>query len=129
VTVGGGGPNSATDSIGTGQVAGGNTATGSIGTVQSGPVNAGPSVVSGPTATAASTPASAAGKASPGTRTTEGAPRPNRNTLGVTKTPTAVLQTLGQLPFTGLGLLLVVVLGLALLATGLMTRARTRLSV
>jgi hypothetical protein len=36
---------------------------------------------------------------------------------------------LGQLPFTGLGLLLVVLLGLALLAAGLKTRARVGLSV
>jgi hypothetical protein len=36
---------------------------------------------------------------------------------------------LGRLPFTGLGLLLFVVLGLALLATGLTTRTRARLSV
>jgi hypothetical protein len=36
---------------------------------------------------------------------------------------------LGQLPFTGLGLLLFVLLGLALLATGLTTRASARLSV
>jgi hypothetical protein len=45
----------------------------------------------------------------------------------VTKTPTAD-RTLGRLPFTGLGLVMFVLLGLALLATGLTTRARARLS-
>jgi hypothetical protein len=65
----------------------------------------------------------------PGTRTSEGAPRPTRNTFGATKTPTGGPQTLGQLPFTGLGLLLFVLLGLTFVATGLTTRARTRLSV
>ena len=76
---------------------------------------------------AASTPAAATGLPSPGTRTTEGAP--NRNTFGVTKTATGGPQLLGQLPLTGLGLLLFVMLGLALLAAGRTTRARTRLSV
>jgi hypothetical protein len=66
---------------------------------------------------------------SPGTRTSEGAPRPKRNTLGATKTPTGGLQALGQLPFTGLSLALFVVLGLILTATGLTTRARVRPSV
>jgi hypothetical protein len=36
---------------------------------------------------------------------------------------------LGRLPFTGLRLLMFVLLGLALLATGFATRRRTRLSV
>jgi hypothetical protein len=133
LTVGGGGTNSATDSIGAAQVAGGNTATGSTGTVQSGPVDLTPAVASGPTATAASAPAgsastpstSAAGQPSPGTRTSEGAP--NRNTFGATRTPTGEPRTIGQLPYTGLGLLLFVLLGLALLATGHTTRARARL--
>jgi hypothetical protein len=36
---------------------------------------------------------------------------------------------LAQLPFTGLGLLMFVLLGLALFGTGLTTRKRARLSV
>ncbi len=47
---------------------------------------------------------------------------------GVTKTPNDGPRTLAQLPFTGLGLLMFVLLGLALLATGL-TTPRARLSV
>jgi hypothetical protein len=79
---------------------------------------------------ATSTPSTSVGApSSPGTRTSEGAPRPNRNTFGATKTPTGGPQTLGQLPFTGLGLLLFVLLGLALVVTGLETRAHARLSV
>jgi hypothetical protein len=39
------------------------------------------------------------------------------------------VQTLGRLPFTGLRLLMVGLLGLVLLATGLVTRRRARLSV
>ena len=103
LTVGGAGPNSATDSIGTAQVGGGSSSTGSA-------------------PTAAVVP-------SPGKRTSEGAPRPNRNTFGATKTPTGRTRTLGQLPYTGLGLLLFVLLGLVLVATGLTTRKRARLSV
>jgi hypothetical protein len=80
-------------------------------------------------AASASTPASATGQPSPGTRTSEGAPRRNRNTFGVTKTPNDGPQTLGRLPFTGFGLLMFVLLGLALFATGLTTRTRARLSV
>jgi hypothetical protein len=51
---------------------------------------------------------------------TRSAPR-RRRTMGP--------QTLGELPFTGLGLLLFVLLGLALFVTGLTTRTRARLSV
>jgi hypothetical protein len=65
----------------------------------------------------------------PGTRTSEGAPRPNRNTFGATKTPLGRVRTLAQLPYTGLGLALFVLLGLILVATGLTTRKRARLSV
>jgi hypothetical protein len=136
LSVGGNGNNTASNSTGGAQIGGGNTSTGSVGTVQSGPVGASPSVGSGSTATAASTPAgsgstptSAVGESAPGTRTSEGAPRPNRNTFGVTKPLVDGLQTLGRLPFTGLRLLMIVLLGLAVLATGLATRRRTRLSV
>jgi hypothetical protein len=134
VNVGGsGGTNSATDSTGVAQVGGGNASTGSAGTVQSGPVDATPSVGSTPvtTASAASAPAAAAGEPSPGNRVTVGLPAPTspRNTFGVTRTPNGGPQRLGQLPFTGLGLALVVLLGLILLATGLTTRARLRPSV
>jgi hypothetical protein len=60
----------------------------------------------------------------------EGAPLPSlpRNPFGVTKTPIGQPGVLGQLPFTGLGLVLFILLGLALLATGLTTRTRARLS-
>jgi hypothetical protein len=125
--VGGNGSNTASNSTGAAQVGGGNTATGSAGTVQSGPVAASPSLGSGSTATAAST--SAVGGSSPGTRTSEGAPRPNRNTFGVTKAPANLVQTLGRLPFTGLRLVMVGLLGLVLVATGLAARRRARLSV
>jgi len=136
LSVGGNGSNTASNSTGAAQVGGGNTATGSAGTVQSGPVGASPSVGSGSTATAASTspgagstPTSAVGGSSPGARTSEGAPRLNRNTVGVTKAPANLVQMLGRLPFTGLRLLMVGLLGLVLLATGLATRRRTRLGV
>jgi hypothetical protein len=66
---------------------------------------------------------------SPGKRTSEGAPRPNRNTFGATKTPSGGPRTLGQLPYTGLRLLLFVLVGLVLVATGLTTCKRARLSV
>jgi LPXTG-motif cell wall-anchored protein len=39
------------------------------------------------------------------------------------------VRTLAQLPYTGFGLALFVVLGLILVATGLTTRKRARLSV
>lgn len=133
LTVGGNGNNTASNSTGAAQIGGGNTSSGSVGTVQSGPAGASPSVGSGSSAAGASTsagsgstPTSAVGQ-SPGTRTSEGAPRPNRNTFGDTKQPTGGLRMLGRLPFTGQRLLLVVLLGLALLATGLATRRRTRL--
>jgi len=103
LTLGGAGPNSSTDSIGTAQAGGGSSSSGSA-------------------ATAAAVP-------SPGTRTSEGAPRPNRNTFGATKTPLGRTRTLGQLPYTGLRLLPFVLLGLILVATGLTTRKRARLSV
>jgi hypothetical protein len=44
--------------------------------------------------------------------------------LGDARVPTGA-PTVGELPFTGLGLLLIAVLGLALLGTGLGLRART----
>ena len=103
VTVGGDGTNSATNSIGTAQIGRGSSSTGSA--------------------------ATAAGLPSSGTRTSEGAPRPNRNTFGTTKTPLGRVRTLAQLPYTGLGLALFVLLGLILVATGLTTRKRARLSV
>ena len=135
LTVGGNGSNTASNSTGAAQVGGGNTATGSAGTVQSGPVGSGSTATAGSTAGTASTSAGSGSTptfaigGSPGARTSEGAPRPNRNTLGDTKQPTAGAQLLGRLPFTGQRLLMLVLLGLALLATGLATRRRMRLSV
>ena len=134
LAVGGDGSNIASNSTGGVQIGGGNSATGSVGVLQAGSPQAasavGASIVGEEVfASAASTPASAGAEPSPGTRTSEGAPRPTRNTFGVTKTPNDGPRTLGQLPFTGLGLLMLVFLGLALLATGLTTRTSTRLSV
>jgi len=127
------------------QVAGGNTSSGSAGTVQSGPVTAGPSVTTngapgpgGTTLAAAGTPAAGAGTtASPagttastadtttlGERETAAVPSDqNRVPLGVSTPDRSVL---GGLPVTGLGLLLFVILGLALCATGLGIRGRAR---
>ena len=137
----GDGSNTASNSTGGVQVGGGNASTGSAGVVQAGSPQAAPAVgasivgeavsasaASMPTALA-STPVSDIGEPAPGTRTSEGAPRPNRNTFGVTKTPNDGPRTLAQLPFTGLGLLMFVLLGLALLATGLTARTSARLSV
>ena len=105
LTVGGDGANSATNSIGTAQIGRRSSSTGSA--------------------------TSAAAVPSSGTRTSEGAPRPNRNTVGATKTPLGRVRTLAQLPYTGLRLLPFVLLGLILVATGLTARKRkrTRLSV
>jgi hypothetical protein len=54
---------------------------------------------------------------------TTGVPNQPNNTFG-TSGPLSKAPTVGRLPFTGLGLLLVAVLGLALLASGLGIRAR-----
>jgi hypothetical protein len=123
LTVGGNGSNTASNSTGGAQIGGGNSSSGSSGVLQAGSVQGAPAVGA---SKAASSAASAAGLPSPGTRTSEGAPRRNRNTLGATKTPTGGPKALAQLPFTGLGLLLFVLLGLGLVATGLVTRSRTR---
>ena len=55
----------------------------------------------------------------------EGAPkRSPRKTFGQTKMPAGSPPVLAQLPYTGLGLALFVLLGLGLLASGFGTRAR-----
>jgi hypothetical protein len=78
--------------------------------------------------TAADSPSSTAvGLPRPGSRAAEGAPNRTRNTFGAAKSPTGEPRTIAQLPFTGLGLLLVALLGLVMLATGLTTRPRIRL--
>jgi hypothetical protein len=133
VTPGGDGTNTATDSIGAAQLGGGNNAAGSMGTAQSGPFATFLSVDSAAlesdsaSGTAVDSPSSTAGLPQPGSRAAEGAPNRTRNTLGAAKSPTSEPRTIAQLPFTGLGLLLVALLGLTMLATGLTTRARTRL--
>jgi hypothetical protein len=138
--------NDATASTGSVQVGGGNTSSGSAGTVQSGPVNASPSggesQSSPPPSTletlglttsftaaspGAATPAPAAPAGVPvqGNRTAEGAPRRSLlKALGQTKTPAGNPPVLSQLPYTGLGLLLFVLLGLGLVVSGAGTRAR-----
>ena len=105
-----------------------------MGTAQSGPFATFLSVDSAAlesdsaSGTAVDSPSSTAvGLPQPGSRAAEGAPNRARNTFGAAKSPTGERHTLAQLPFTGLGLLLVALLGLAMLATGLTTRARTRL--
>ena len=135
VTLGGDGTNTATNSIGAAQLGGGNNAAGSMGTAQSGPFATFLSVDSAAlesdpaSGTSAGSPSSTAvGLPQPGSRAAEGAPNRARNTFGATKSPTGGPRTLAQLPFTGLGLLLISLLGLAMLATGLTTRARTNLS-
>jgi hypothetical protein len=136
LTLGGEGTNTATDSIGAAQLGGGNNAAGSMGTAQSGPFATFLSVdsaalesdsASGTAADSPSSTAIAVGLPQPGSREAEGAPNRTRNTFGAVKSPTGEPRTLAQLPFTGLGLLLVALVGLAMLATGLTTRARTRL--
>ena len=88
------------------------------------PYNSSPLAAASPAA-AAPTPAAAAGVPLQGNRTVEGGPKRSvRKTFGQTKTPAGSPPVLDQLPYTGLGLLLFVVLGLGLLASGLGTRAR-----
>jgi len=138
VAVGSGGSNSTSDSVGAAQIGGGNTASGSTGTVQSGPVSATPSITfggmpapgpatvgalqaaGGTATTAPSAPASGTAQPAPGKRVTTAVPSPQspRNTFGASGAP-----LVGQLPFTGLVLLLFAALGLALMGTGLGIRA------
>jgi hypothetical protein len=131
--------NDASDSIGAAQVGGGNTATRSFLTAQSGLVTAGPSVTTGGTPVSGGTTLTAAGAPAAGSQTTApsdgGTTAPGDRTtaeipndgpaapLGGNKLDVPVV---GQLPFTGLGLLLFVILGLAFCATGLGIRGRAR---
>jgi hypothetical protein len=122
--------NDASDSIGAAQVGGGNTATRSFLVAQSGPVTAGPSVTTGGTPVPGGTTLTAAGAPSdggttaPGERTTAEIPNDEPAApLGGNKLNVPVV---GQLPFTGLGLLLFVILGLAFCAAGLGMRGRAR---
>jgi hypothetical protein len=133
-TLGGDGTNTASDSIGAAQLGGGNDAAGSTGTAQSSPFATFLSVDSAAlesdsaSGTAVDSPSSTAvGLRQPGNRAAEGAPNRTRNTFGAAKSPTGEPRTIAQLPFTGLGLLLVALLGLVMLATGLTTRPRIRL--
>ena len=76
-------------------------------------------------AAAPRTPAATASVPSQGNRTAEGAPRRSlRKPFGQTKMPAGSPPVLDQLPYTGLGLLLFVLLGLGLMVSGLTTRTR-----
>jgi len=68
-------------------------------------------------------PAAIAGAPTPN-RATAQAPSGSRRPFGAANVPSGAPRLLGQLPFTGLALLLFAVLGLALLAVGSSIRAR-----
>jgi hypothetical protein len=140
-SVGGSGGNSASDSLGTVQIGGGNNSmAGSIGTVQAGSGGTAPSPgggggggggggagggpgVTGLSFAAPLSPASVAGVPTPN-RATAAVPSASRRPFGAANVPSGTPRLLGQLPFTGLALLLFAVLGLALLAAGSSIRAR-----
>ena len=136
VAAGDPGSNNASGSAGVVQIGGGNSASGSVGTIQAGAASSAPSVTTGgtpataeaegggQTAGAASIPATAAGTADVPAEATRPAERSVTAVAGNQSTDRTVARLAGQLPFTGLGLLLIAVLGMALVATGLPIRAR-----
>jgi hypothetical protein len=144
-TIGGSGGNRATGSVGVFQVGGGNRSAGSAGTVQVGGATSGPTRTGGETASPPSgspTPTPAAGAAP----VDAGTPAEVRRALGPAGSPagTEHRQTAlqggrlgantslgaavpaGTLPFTGLSLLLAVLLGFALVAAGSALRLQGR---
>ena len=132
---GGNSGNSAEGSTGTAQLGGGNSASGSTATLQSGPAAAGTSLAAAtprataggsPTATAAASVPTPKTAAVPTTRrTAQQAPAPGRRrTLGAGG-PRGVAQ-ISQLPFTGLMLGFVALIGAALSGLGLGLRSYAR---
>jgi hypothetical protein len=130
VRIGGGGANNASNSIGTAQVGGGNSAGGSIGTVQvggsSGPSTAagGLSPRTGVLGAAAATPNQAADGATAAGTKNGNTSSPERPQVLAATTAFKRTGVAAELPFTGLALLLVVLLGLGAVGTGVAVRSR-----
>jgi hypothetical protein len=132
--VGEGNGNTSTGSLGTAQVGGGNSATGSDGSVQVGsptpPTESGPTFSTlsldnsgGPTAAPAVPSATPSVTPPAATPTSKAAPAKHQAVLPAPSKTLTGNRTIGSLPFTGLDLLFVVLLGLTLTAGGLRMRS------